>query len=103
MAAQVAHRKEDAGTVVRHLHRFVTNGPGDLNIAHAMSAFGYDAVKWAEGQGVLAELISDDPPVEASLVSAVEWYREAASAARRALVTEPRLLSKLGLAAVGSQ
>jgi hypothetical protein len=91
--------KESAGVsrVIRLLHGLVTYGPGDLEIASAMSGQGYDAVKWAEGQGMLAELVSSDLPVETTVTAAAEWYDEAASAARHALATEPRLLAKLGL------
>jgi len=105
MAGQVAHWKEReiAGTVVRHLHKLVIYGPRDLDIASAMSAYGYDAVKWAEGQGVLAELLSSDLPVESSLATAVKWYSEAAIAARCALDTQPQLLAKLGVTEVGPE
>jgi hypothetical protein len=79
------------------MHGLVTYGPGDLDIASAMSGLGYDAVKWAEGQGMLAELVSSDLPHETTVTAAAEWYDEAASAARQALAAEPRLLAKLGL------
>ena len=84
--------------VIRLMHGLVTYGPGDLDIASAMSGEGYDAVKWAEGQGMLAELVSSDPPEETTLTEAARWYDEAASAARDALAAEPMLLEKLGLA-----
>ena len=89
---------DPAGAVMHDLHRLGTLGPRDLEIAWAMSAHGYDAIKWAEGQGVLAELVSSDLPAQSSLVAARAWYREAATAAQQALVTEPRLLAKLRLA-----
>lgn len=100
MARQVAHHEErkDVSAVLQHLHRLVTYGPGDLDIAFAMSAYGYDAVKWAEGQGVLAELVSCDRPAEGSLATAAEWCREAAAAAQCALASRPQLLDKLGVA-----
>lgn len=99
MARKVAHQKEkeDVGALVRHLHGLVTYGPWDLDIASAMSVYGYDAAKWAEGQGLLAELVSCDLPVEHCLPTAVKWYNEAAAAARSALVTKPKLLAKLGV------
>jgi hypothetical protein len=91
--------KENAGVsqVINLMHGLVTYGPGDLDIASAMSNQGYDAVKWAEGQGMLAELVSTDLPQETTVTAAAEWYDEAASAAKQALAAEPRLLAKLGL------
>lgn len=102
MAQKVAHyrKTEEASAVIRHLGRLVTQGPQDLEIAGAMSAYGYDAVKWAEGQGVFAELLNCDQPLEVVVDSARDWYREAAVAARDALVTKPQLLTKLGVADV---
>jgi hypothetical protein len=85
-------------SVIQHLHGLVTYGPGDLDIASAMSAQGYDAVKWAEGQGVLAELVSADAPADTTLAAATDWYDEAAAVARQVLSTKPQLLAKLGLA-----
>jgi hypothetical protein len=99
MARKVAHygKADEVSAVIRHLGRLVTCAPQDLEIIGAMSAYGYDAVKWAEGQGVLAELLECDQPL--NLVdSARDWYREASVAARRALVTRPQLLTKLGVA-----
>lgn len=87
-----------AETVIRHLHGMVTRGPRDLDIASAMSHHGYDAVKWTEGQGMLAELVDSDVPNATTLTAAIDWYDEAALAARHALATRPRLLAKLGLA-----
>jgi hypothetical protein len=101
MAGQVA--QEDVGAVVLHLHGLVTYGPWDLDIASAMSGHGYDAAKWAEGQGLLAELVSCDLPVESCLTTAISWYREAVSTAQRALVSQPQLLAKLGVAEVGPE
>ena len=103
MARKVAHygKKEEASAVIRHLGRLVTYGPQDLEIIAAMSAYGYDAAKWAEGQGVFAELLSYDQPLERVVDSAQDWYREAAVAARNALVTKPQLLAKLGVAESG--
>jgi hypothetical protein len=100
MAGKVAHRrkKEDANTIIQHLHKLVTNGPWDLDIAHAMAGYGYDEVKWAEGQVALAELVSGDRPAESRLTAASEWYNEAVAAAQCALVTNPQLLDKLGVA-----
>lgn len=100
MAGEVAQYKADAGVLLQHLHRLVTYGPWDLDIAFAMSGYGYDAVKWAEGQGILAELVSCEPSVEASLAIAASWYNEAARTARRALASRPHLLDRLGVAEV---
>jgi hypothetical protein len=86
-----------AGAIVLHLHGLVTYGPWDLDVAAAMSDYGYDEVKWAEGQGMLAELLSADAPAQNSLVAAWSWYEEAASVARRALAAQPQVLAKLGL------
>ena len=99
MAAQLAQQEErkDADRVIRHLDRLVTRGPWDLDIAYAMSGYGYDAVKWAEGESVLAELVSGDRPLEGLLTTAIRWYNEAARAARYALDTQPQLLDKLGV------
>ena len=99
MAVPVAHHQkfEDAGAVIHRLHGLVTYGPADLDVAAAMSTHGYDAVKWAEGQGMLAELVSNDAPAGSLLAAAVAWYEDAASAARRALGGDPCLLAKLGL------
>jgi alpha-beta hydrolase superfamily lysophospholipase len=85
-------------SVILLLHGLVTYGPSDLDIASAMSAQGYDAVKWAEGQGVLAELVSSEAPADTTLAAATNWYVEAADAARQALSTKPQLLAKLGIA-----
>jgi len=100
MARKVAHdrKKEEASVVIQYLGRFVTLGPQDLEIIGAMLAYGYDAAKWAEGQGMLAELLSHDQPLERVVGSAQDWYHEAAVAARNALVTKPQLLAKLGVA-----
>jgi hypothetical protein len=104
MAGKVAHEKErgDASALIRHLHRLVTYGPGDLDVAAAMSAHGYDAVKWAEGQGMLAELVSYEEPGEGCLAQASAWYRTAARAAQAALEAHPKLLAKLGVIEVGT-
>lgn len=83
--------------VIRLLHGLVVNGPGDLEIASAMSTKGYDEVKWAEGQCMLAELVSSERPRETTVTAAAAWYDEAASAARHVLAAQPRLLDKLGL------
>jgi hypothetical protein len=99
MAGQVAHKneREDTNTLIQHLHRLVIHGPWDLEIAYALSRYGYDAVKWAEGETVLAELLSCDRPRQGHLACAVQWYEEAAKAARRALGNQPQLLEKLGV------
>ncbi len=99
MAGRVAHhnRKGDADILIRQIHRLVTRGPWDLEIAFAMSVYGYDAVKWAEGECMLAELVSRDQPRERHLATATNWYNEAAAAAQSALVTRPQLLEKLGV------
>jgi len=98
MATNVAHCRKDVDRVLLSLYKLVTYGPGDLDIASAMSAYGYDAVKWAEGECVLAELVTSDQPPEDRLTFARDWCQEATTAARSALSTEPRLLSKLGVA-----
>jgi len=85
------------GGFVRRLGGLVTNGPRDLEIALAMSAHGFDAVKWAEGQGMLAELVSFEIPASGTLMAAATWYDEASEAARQALGRKPQLLAKLGL------
>lgn len=98
MARKVAHDRKEASAVIQHLGRLVTLGPRDQEIVGAMLDYGYDAAKWAEGQGVLAELLSHDQPLEGMVGSAEDWYREAAVAARSALVAKPILLAKLGVA-----
>ncbi len=90
----------DVNVLVHHLHGLVVYGPGDLEIAHTLSAYGYDAVKWAEGQGMLAELVTRDVPGEGCLEAARAWYREAANTARRALAANPGLLAKLKICEV---
>lgn len=99
MAQAVARRKkkEDASAIIQHLHKLVTYGPWDLDIAHAMAIYGYDEVKWAEGQVVLAELVSCDRPVDRHVAAATRWYQEAATAAQHALMSRPQLLNKLGV------
>ena len=92
----------DVNVLVHHLHGLVVYGPGDLEIAHTLSAYGYDAVKWAEGQGMLAELVTCDAPGERRLDAARQWYREAAKTARQALAAQPGLLAKLELCEVCS-
>ena len=92
-----------AGAVVRQMHNLVTYGPWDLDAASAMSRYGYDEAKWAEGQGVLAELVSADRPARATMAAALAWYEEAAGAARRALAGQPRVLARLGLAGMHSE
>ena len=91
------------GAVVRQMHNLVTYGPWDLDAASAMSRYGYDEVKWAEGQGVLAELVSSDRPARATMAAALSWYEEAAGAARRALAGQPQVLARLGLVAMHSE
>ena len=99
MVNPVAHRDQarDVDRIVRHLHRIVLHGPWDLEIAAAMARHGYDAVKWAEGESVLAALVSQERPRDRHLISARQWYDEASAAARSALVTAPQLLAKLGI------
>lgn len=94
-ASQVQQR--DARTIIRHLHNVVTYGPWDLEIAARMSPYGYDALKWAEGQCILAELVSNDAPAATTLATATSWFEEAAGAARHALSAQPRLLARLGV------
>ena len=100
MARQGAHETSmiNAHALIWRLDGMVTCGPADLDIAYAMSAFGYDAVKWAEGQIMLAELVNSDEPAEPIVAAATAWYEAAAAAARQALRARPQLLAKLGLA-----
>ncbi len=86
-----------ADVLVCRLHELVTYGPWDLEVASAMSAYGYDEIKWAEGQGMLAELVSSDEPTQNALTAALAWYQEAVAAADRALSAQPQLLARLGL------
>jgi hypothetical protein len=86
--------------MILYLDKFVRHGPRDLDIAAAMSQHGYDAVKWAEGECVLAALVSCERPRDRHLVSAMQWYDEASRAARSALVGTPQLLAKLGVTEV---
>ena len=99
MAVYAAPQADEArvGSIIRYLHGLVTTGPWDLDIAWAMSAHGYDEAKWAEGQSILAELVSSDAPETATLRTAEAWCDEAASVARSSLSGEPQLLAKLGL------
>ena len=90
-----------ASAVVRQMHNLVTYGPWDLEVASAMSAHGYDEVKWAEGQAMLAELISFTTPPQRTLSAAQAWYKEAAATAQGVLATQPLLLAKLGLVESG--
>jgi hypothetical protein len=87
----------EARAIIRHLHNLVTTGPWQLDIAWAMSPHGYDEVKWAEGEAMLAELVSSNAPPRAILTAAACWYQEAAAAAQQALAGQPHLLTKLGL------
>jgi hypothetical protein len=95
-------RNSEAQAVIRHLHNLVTTGPWQLDIVGAMSPHGYDEVKWAEGEAMLAELISSNAPPRAILTAAACWYQEAAAAAQQALAGRPHLLAKLGLREVGA-
>ena len=88
-----------ANAVARQMHNLVTYGPWDLDAASAMSRYGYDEAKWAEGQGVLAELVSSERPARTVLAAALTWYEEAAGAAQRALTGQPQVLARLGVAA----
>jgi hypothetical protein len=100
MLESLGHPQEVmVGAVVRQMYDLVTYGPWDLDVASAMSAHGYDEVKWAEGQGMLAELIASEAPPHSTLAAALTWYEEAAGAARRVLSAQPQLLGKLGLVA----
>jgi hypothetical protein len=91
-----------ATAVVRQMHNLVTYGPWDLDAASAMSRYGYDETKWAEGQGVLAELVSSERPERATMAAALAWYEEAADTAQRALASQPQVLARLGVAGAGS-
>ena len=75
----------------------MTYGPWDLDVASAMVGHGYDEAKWAEGQGVLAELVSSSRSTADNLATAIGWYEEAASVARQVLAARPRLLAKIGV------
>lgn len=99
MFGQVVYQEGDvkANAVVRQMHNLVTYGPWNLEVASAMSAHGYDEVKWAEGQAMLAELISCESPGRGTLSAAQGWYKEASATARDVLATRPLLLAKLGL------
>lgn len=87
----------DASNIIQHLHRLVISGPWQLDIASAMSPHGYDEVKWAEGEAMLAELVNCNAPPRAILTAAACWYQEAAATAQRALADQPHLLTRLGL------
>jgi hypothetical protein len=86
-----------ASAIILRLHSLVTYGPRNLDVAAAMSDFGYDQVKWAEGQGMLAELLSAEAPAQSTLSAARTWYAEAARVAQRALAAQPQALANLGL------
>jgi hypothetical protein len=86
-----------ASAIILRLHSMVTYGPRNLDVAAAMSDFGYDQVKWAEGQGMLAELLSAEAPAQSTLSAARTWYAEAARVAQRALAAQPQALANLGL------
>lgn len=105
MLGMVAHHEGSpmASAVARQMHNLVTYGPWDLDIASAMSQYGYDEVKWAEGQGVLAELVSAEGPGRTAMAAAMNWYEEAACAARQALASQPQVLARLGLAGMGAE
>jgi hypothetical protein len=89
---------DGAQLLIHRLHHLVIDGPRDLEIASAMAAYGYDAVKWAEGQALLAELVAAAEASPDCLDSACGWYYAAADTARDALAARPLLLSKVGLA-----
>ena len=101
MLGQVVYHEGSsmATAVVQQMHNLVTYGPWDLDAASAMSRYGYDEAKWAEGQGVLAELVSAERPARATMAAAKAWYEEAARAAQRALAGQPQVLARLGVAA----
>lgn len=102
MAAHGVHEtgQAPANVLIWRLEGLVTCGPADLDIAYAMSAYGYDAIKWADGQIMLAQLANTDDPPETTVAAARAWYEAAASAAQQALRSRPQLLAKLGLAQV---
>jgi hypothetical protein len=99
MTERNGHQAEKiaVSAIVLRLHSLVTYGPWDLDVAAAMSDYGYDEVRWAEGQGMLAELLSAEAPAQNTLSAARSWYEEAAKAAGRALAAQPQALAKLGL------
>jgi hypothetical protein len=82
--------------VIFALHGLVVDGPRDPDIARSMFRHGYDAAKWAEGQAMLAELVSAEAPPAEALNAAAAWCSEAADVAHRALAGHPDLLSRLG-------
>jgi hypothetical protein len=82
--------------VIFALHGLVVDGPRDPEIARSMFPHGYDAAKWAEGQAMLAVLVSDATPPAETLNTAAAWCHEAAAVAHRALAGQPDLLSRLG-------
>ncbi len=88
---------EEMAAIQGHLHKIVIDGPRDLDIAYAMAQRGYDEAKWAEGQGVLAELIVSERLPDSFLTVARHWMEEAARTARAVLSDQPHLLAKLGL------
>jgi hypothetical protein len=90
-------RKADAGSLALGLHGLVTRGPWDLDISSAMALHGYDAVKWAEGECILAELVNSDIPARSTLAAARAWLDEAINTAQGALAAHPQLLARLGL------
>lgn len=87
----------DVNRVILCMHGLVTYGPSDLHISLAMSRVGYDAVKWAEGQCLLAQLVTSERPLATHVAQALRWYEEAAGAARQVL--SDSLLAKVGLGA----
>jgi hypothetical protein len=91
--------RADAVSVTLSLHGLVTRGPWDLDISSAMAVHGYDAVKWAEGECILAELVSSEVPARSTLAAARAWLEEAIGTAQGALAAQPQLLAKLGLKA----
>ena len=103
MCGQVIYHEGSgmATAVIRQMHSLVTYGPWDLDAASAMSRYGYDEAKWAEGQGVLAELVSSERPERATMAAALAWFEEAVDAAQRALAGQPQVLARLGVSAVG--
>jgi hypothetical protein len=62
-----------------------------------MAVHGYDAVKWAEGECILAELVNSEVPARSTLAAGRAWLNEAIKTAQAALAAQPQLLARLGL------
>lgn len=90
-------RRREIEAMVRHLHHLVVDGLRDREAVRAMTIHGYDEIRWAEGQQLLAELVHSEPYDLSVLSRARGWYEETCRAAREALGDAPLLLARLGL------